>query len=397
MAEALVDGEFWLPSEFLSDDERLMEKQKFQNKINNTQSESKFCFPSEFPYGFYNSTSPVESLVGSIETESDEEDYMSGFTRQMARSLLQQAELNSSSVFGTENPKTKVMAGSPQSPLCGLGSWSGRSSGSSRGSPNGPSQVSSPPSTPFSSEDDALNLLYAAAGQVVRMKLNDETTYGRGFLGVPQKKPNSISVPVAKKSNVGFYSNEALIQQQLQANHFYQLNLKQQQQQQQQQCSAAWGRQTKSTQSVTQHQQQVQSSVGRTTGLGNGRCSRTLGLPPNAWPPLQQQNQSGSGMRAVFLNGSGARRESSGTGVFIPLRNGIASESPCSAALLPARVVQALNLNFEEMGLSEPQTRYVGGFGHGNALLSQHQSRSYRSHQPGMINTEVQLPQEWTY
>ncbi|KAF5176758.1 3-phosphoshikimate 1-carboxyvinyltransferase [Thalictrum thalictroides] len=398
MAEALDDGVFWLPSEFLTDDDILMEKHKFQNKMN-TQSESKFCFPSEFPYGFYNSSSPVESLVGSTETESDEEDYLAGFTRQMARSLLQQAELKSSSVFGTDNPKTKVMAGSPQSPLCGLGSWSGCSSGSSRGSPNGPSQVSSPPSTPFSSGDDALDLLYAAAGQVVRMKLNDETSYGRGLLGVPQKKPNSIPVPVGKKSNVGFYSNEALIQQQLQANHFYQLNLKHQQQQQ---CSAAWGRQTKSTQNVPQQQQQV-PSAGRRAGLGNGRCSRPLGLPPSAWPPLQQQNQNqnGSGMRAVFLNGSGARRESSGTGVFIPLRNGIASESrkkpSCSAALLPARVVQALNLNFDEMGLSGPQTRYVGGFGHGNALLSQHQSRSYRSHQPAMINTEVQLPQEWTY
>ncbi|PIA25912.1 hypothetical protein AQUCO_10300005v1, partial [Aquilegia coerulea] len=217
------------------------------------------------------------------------------------------------------------------------------------------------------------------------MKLNDETTYGRGFLGVPQKKPNSVSIPVAKKSNTqmkhSFSNNyKQIILIVMKTPLLFVTDLVLLFQQQQQQCSAAWGRQTKSTQSVTQHQQQVQSSVGRTTGLGNGRCSRTLGLPPSAWPPLQQQNQNGSGMGAVFLNGSGARRESSGTGVFIPLRMGllllnlVRSLVTCSAALLPARVVQALNLNFEEMGLSGPQTRYVGGFGHGNALLSQHQS-----------------------
>lgn len=389
MAEALDDGEFWLPSEFLTDDDILMGTRKCDIGAN------LFCFPSEFPSGALNS--PVESLVGSTETESDEDDYLSGFTRQMARSLLQ-AETNNSS-------KTRVMATSPQSPLCGIGSWSGKSSGSSRGSPNdGPSLVSSPPSTPsLNCKDDAWDLLYAAAGQVVRMKLNDEVpSYGnnRGLLGVPQK---------SVVNNAGCYSNPPLTQQQLQANHFYQLKQQQQQQQQQlQQCSSAWGRQVRPSSGPQPQPQQIPINNGRAAGLANGRCnSRPLGLPPSAWPPLQQQqqqqhqqqHQNGSGMRAVFLGGSGARRESTGTGVFLPRRNGNSSDSrrkpACSTVLLPARVVQALNLNFEGMG-NGGGSRYVGGSVHGNGFLSQPQKRSYRP-QPAMINTDLQLPQEWTY
>lgn len=56
-------------------------------------------------------------------------------------------------------------AGSPQSTLSGLGCWS------ADGSPNGPSQVASPPATPFSAENDTWELIYAAAGQVARMKM----------------------------------------------------------------------------------------------------------------------------------------------------------------------------------------------------------------------------------
>nr|DAD17881.1 TPA_asm: hypothetical protein HUJ06_019344 [Nelumbo nucifera] len=59
-------------------------------------------------------------------------------------------------------------------------------------------------------------------------------------------------------------------------------------------------------------------------------------------------------MKAVFLGGSGTRRECCGTGVFLPRRIGSPAESrkkpACSTVLLPARVVQALNLNFDDMG-----------------------------------------------
>ena len=49
----------------------------------------------EVPYtgfGYFgtssNLSSPVESMIGSSEIESDEEDYLVGLTRQMARSTL---------------------------------------------------------------------------------------------------------------------------------------------------------------------------------------------------------------------------------------------------------------------------------------------------------------------
>ncbi|KAH7655900.1 hypothetical protein IHE45_18G043400 [Dioscorea alata] len=91
------------------------------------------------------------------------------------------------------------------------------------------------------------------------------------------------------------------------------------------------------------------------------RYDRPLGLPSSAWPPLQPQRQqpqqqqppsapAGAGMRAIFLNGSGSRKPSGGTGV-LPRRAGNTNEarkkSACCTVLLPAKVVHALNLNLD--------------------------------------------------
>nr|DAD17972.1 TPA_asm: hypothetical protein HUJ06_019435 [Nelumbo nucifera] len=113
-------------------------------------------------------------------------------------------------------------------------------------------------------------------------------------------------------------------------------------------------------------------------------------------------------MSAVFLGGSGTRRECSGTSVFLPRRMGSPVESrkkpACSTVLLPARVVQALNLNFDGMGA---RPRIHGVFAatenvdnadpvtaRSNASLSQ-QKRSSRPQ--GSMNYEIRLPQDWTY
>ena len=105
MAESLDDGEFWLPPEFLTDNDIAMEKNE-RNCYHERDSEStKTLFPFEFSYGGFGSSSdlssPVESVVGSSETESDEEDYLSGLTRQMTRSTL----LDDSTAFASEKSK----------------------------------------------------------------------------------------------------------------------------------------------------------------------------------------------------------------------------------------------------------------------------------------------------
>lgn len=83
--------------------------------------------------------------------------------------------------------KARVVSGSPQSTLSGIGSWSGRSGGSSEGSPNGSTRVPSPTTTPFPAGNDAWEVLYEAAGQVARLKMNnDASKFGfqnRGVLG----------------------------------------------------------------------------------------------------------------------------------------------------------------------------------------------------------------------
>ncbi|KAJ8615108.1 hypothetical protein MRB53_034480 [Persea americana] len=129
MAENLDDGEFWSPSKFLTDD-ILMENQNSMGFKN----ERKAHFPCEFPYGFDSSesslSSPVESNVGSTETESDDDDYMVGsdayfpasLSRQMTQSMVFEEEKLVFPAFWNENSKAKkVMAGSPQSTLCEVG------------------------------------------------------------------------------------------------------------------------------------------------------------------------------------------------------------------------------------------------------------------------------------
>lgn len=290
------------------------------------------------------------------------------------------------------------MAGSPQSTLCEVGSWSRYSLGSSRGSSKGPSQVSSPPSTPMDHKDDAWDVLYAAAGQVVRMKLNDERLKfeSRGLLGPPGKP---VSGPVCTK--------EALSQLQMQHNQF-QL-LKQQQLMKQHQSSAIWGRQAKGAPSTPQQQFQNRARAG---GVGCAPVGRSWTMSSSPWPVQHPQQPAGSGMRAVFLGGSSTKRESTGTGVFLPRRVGSPTElrkkPGCSTVLVPARVVQALNLNLDDLGSTQPRFQNRQFPDHEAILMAPRgsstqpqQKRVFRPQPPQVAPTatsyEMRLPQEWTY
>ncbi|KAL2481608.1 Uncharacterized protein Adt_34574 [Abeliophyllum distichum] len=87
MAAELDDGEFWLPPQFLSDDDLLIGG---QNKIHPTKRTDDFSFAFGNSFGpFSDLSSPVESVMGSTETESDEDDYMTELTRKIAQSTIQ--------------------------------------------------------------------------------------------------------------------------------------------------------------------------------------------------------------------------------------------------------------------------------------------------------------------
>ncbi|KAJ3668907.1 hypothetical protein LUZ60_010857 [Juncus effusus] len=358
MEKEMQDAVFWLPSEFLDDD-------------------------------FFAQEEKSRILL----TESDEEeDCMAGLTKQMTRSILLNSE-NEHSALKTENPK--VMAGSPQSTLYG------------HDSSNGPSQVNSPPSSPLEqSKEDPWDLLYEAADQVMRMRMNDhiqnqysQAFRGHGILGSATKASQPISNPI-RNPYAGLYPNHnsVLTQRQIQAAQFFHLR-QQQLLKQQQQClaSAVWGKQNR-------------AQVG--SGYHNGA---PLGLSQSAWPSLHKTNPNplpGSNMRAVFLSGAGVKRESAGTGVFLPRRAGTPSEPPrkkpnCSTVLLPAKVVQALNLNLDEFGA---QPRMNGGFmldheeliNRTSMMAAAYQKQrfvdvqSQPSVQP-LGGHDLNLPQEWTY
>lgn len=417
MAVAREDVESWLPIEFLTAEEVLMDKENFNKNGFKTELKPSLCFPTEFPYEFDSLgtssalSSPVESVMGSsTETESsDEDDFLAGLTRRLTQQL-------------TVKPEKKwVMAGSPESTLSGLGSWSV----SSNGSPNG---VLSPPTTPYGAKNDTWDLIYAAAGQVARLKMTNNEGHrcnssnnfqGRGLLG-PARSQNPDLTSV-KHQNTGFYpsqSSPTFGNNVPQVNQYQQL-VRQEQQALRQQCSSIWERQQVKTNwqaqpQFHQHQHQQVQSRGRDVRYEDGRCGRPLGLPQSAWPPLQvhpqNQHSSSAGMRAVFLGGSGVKRECAGTGVFLPRRYGNPPDpkkkSGCSTVLLPAKVVQALNLNFDDMdisgGLAQPRlnnnasfhSEYDALMARRNALLAQ-QKRNLR--QENVLNREIRLPQEWTY
>lgn len=134
---------------------------------------------------------------------------------------------------------------------------------------------------------------------------------------------------------------------------------------------------------------------GRGAGVESG---------PTRHGPLHQQ--AGSEIRALFLDGSGSRGASCGTGVFLP-RCGTSVPSKkqqgkgCSAVLIPDRVVQALQLHFDQIAATSgpkaacfpPLHDVLVGYRHGMYSLQKRQSRKSMAN----IQNEMILPREWTY
>ncbi|XP_052112842.1 uncharacterized protein LOC107475783 isoform X2 [Arachis duranensis] len=133
------------------------------------------------------------------------------------------------------------------------------------------------------------------------------------------------------------------------------------------------------------------------------------------WPNSKVIVNGGPGMQAIFL---GSSQRSCGTGVFLPHRAGTNNFQPtkkpaCSPVLLPARVVHALNLNVQALGvhISPPQvhksnTRCEGmdnNYSNNNSSTKKKSDQKEVSKQCSVISqnqsssSEIFLPKEWTY
>ncbi|XP_059296655.1 uncharacterized protein LOC132049751 isoform X2 [Lycium ferocissimum] len=379
MENKLDDYEFWLPSQFLTDDDLLIDFKR-----------NKYLGPGFNPFGPHSDlSSPVESVIGSVDTESDEEEWL---THKMANSTLHQ-----DSGFGYGNTKGWSLSGSPQSTLCGC------KQGSGHGSPNCPSHASSPP--PVNGSSGAFDQLYAADGLY-------QTKTSRGSVATQNSKPSLASLNLNQPS---------LSYQQLQVAQFQ--RLKQQQMLKQGQAVFGSGKGGFEQYPVNQNHQQLVHSRGQSG------AARQMNSSVSGWSKLQQsqsQQQPGLGMRAIFLGNPGPKRECAGTGVFLPRRIGTTQTETrkkpgCSTVLLPDRVVQALNLNLEAMenlnleamdARSQPrvQARFYNGESgltlasgskYPNNMAVAQQRRNVRTEntysQPASMSQEFVLPQDWTY
>ncbi|XP_028779732.1 uncharacterized protein LOC114752227 isoform X2 [Neltuma alba] len=409
MAKAVNDAELWLPSQILTDADILGDKENDKNGVN-ADLDASFGFPSEFPYDFYSfgpsgsaMSSPVESVAGSTETDSSgsdvDEDFFAAWSRRLSQSSLYKTpKLTVATCCDrdkTEVQKTRGLARSPQSTLSGIGSWSGSSAVSGDRSPSIGSQVPSPPTTPFPAKNDlAWDVIYAAAGQVARLKMNSEVSkydfQNGAFLGAPRP-----AIPKTQAPSI--YSNQSFLQAQ---------------QASQQQCTSVWGRQAKADW-LAQQQQKMQNRAVRNVGYESVKCGRPLSMPHCAWSPLQVQTHNhqqvqlnGSGSRAAANGGSVGRRGCGGTGVFLPRQYGNPPEprkkTSCAPVLLPSKVVPGRNLKSDDLNAAN-QTGFSAAFAaeydalvaRRNALLLQQQRISGRPEE--VANHDLRLPQDWIY
>ncbi|CAM6047787.1 unnamed protein product [Sphagnum compactum] len=333
------------------------------------------CWPDVPSSPLTSSSSPR-----STETESiGDDDLLAGLVEQVAQTMLEgdeglnQRHRRSSTRTHSEAlaPSTSDMeankaVGSPQSSWSsGSSSSSGHSwlstsnAASSKGSSRVSSQVSSPPTTPVDpQQSDAWDLLYAAAGEVVRLKRNEQQQ---------QKRPLS-SFPVSRYH-----------QQHVQSQHQPQAYLLQQQSRQ-----------------YPIHHQQHQAARSGVAGKGcQGQYRSERFMDYNNASKWTAANGGGSGMRAVFLGSGGSGRESSGTGVFLPRCAGNGPElrrkPVCSTVLLPSRIVQVLNLNVDNIALRPSKPSFEDGW------LQASCGKACPSVLRQNAGPELSLPSEWTY
>ncbi|KAF5738482.1 hypothetical protein HS088_TW13G01381 [Tripterygium wilfordii] len=413
----MAKPEFWLPTGFIVDKDSAMETEILKKNASKADVAPSLSFPMEFPYEFdsFGSScsalsSPGESVVGCIETEScGEEDFlMTGLTRR-----LNQSSISETRKIGPKPESMWVMAGSPESTLSGARQLSVSSNGSSSGV--------SPPMTPFGERYNTWDLIYEAAGQVARLKMTNEAPkfYSSNFqarLGPreshgPARSQNQVT-GVIDTSHSDFceahgFTHNVSQQMNLQYQRARLEQLVKQRQHKQRQCASVWAKQVDLN--LQLQNQQIQSAAQRASGFQTGRCGNpvTVGVPQSAWPrllqsPLHQSQQFAAqsqhlnpGMKAIVPGGSGVKRVCAGTGVFLPRRYGNNNPQPCkktgySAATLPVKVVHSHPHTQAAFNTVLP-SEYEALVARRNAVLTL-QKRMLQQE-----NHDLGLPQEWAY
>ncbi|KAL6503756.1 hypothetical protein OROGR_025679 [Orobanche gracilis] len=275
MAGSVEGAGFWLPSEFF--DDFVMGRENFEkNHSADAESDSEFCFPNEFPYVF---------------------------------------EIQSGEHF---KEKRRVMSSSPQSTLANMWSFSGRSAGgSSNCSPNG---VNSPPTTPPDEENDSVgDLIYRAAGQVEKLKLNGGSFKQAGLLSPPKNVERLYSAAHNPTPSVFhyLYLQEQMVKQQIQG-----------------------GRVCYGEPQMYQMRSGEQKAVG-----GAGQHGWPIQPNPTRICRLDPKTVLFGGSRG---GESAVRRQCAGTGVFLPRRYGNINDG-YSPVFTRERNVHALDTNLDKI------------------------------------------------
>ncbi|GAB2299911.1 hypothetical protein Dimus_033959 [Dionaea muscipula] len=359
--EEFDDGcEFLLPSHFLTDDDIILDFAGDDGKcggidglslnFSGFDSSSSLSSSSSGSVGVSDLGSPVDSVSGSWMTEmesssctSDEEIYniAAGLTRRLARSSIDD--------YVKPNSKGWGLSRSPQSTLSGgvFGGCDCRQMSSSSGSPCSPMT------------GKGRDLLREVASS-----MRSRREEGTGFFD----SSRALRLNRSPRNPKSFPSSPFEKEKQQLVNQ-----------------GGVWG------QAKSDGQGRNRSVVGRKIDAGR---PTPLSSPSSGsgWPP---PHSPGSGMRAMFLDSPGSKRERAGTGVFLPKPTDsrcCRKQPSCSTVLIPAKVVQALNNMNMQSSLPSPSRDFdlVMRTGRNDEMRSQKDS-------PRANNVEVQLPQEWTY
>ncbi|QCD86885.1 hypothetical protein DEO72_LG3g1414 [Vigna unguiculata] len=160
-------------------------------------------------------------------------------------------------------------------------------------------------------------------------------------------------------------------------------------------------------QKIQNHQQMRHLGPQESSGEPKLQYTKSTSRSLHTRPKLVN---GGPGMRVIFL---GSKQRSCGTGVFLPQSAGTnfqPSKRPaCAPVFLPARVVQALNLNVHALGVqvSPPQVQRYNPMICREACnknsLEKRSDQKDASKQCSFISQnrsssrEIFLPKEWTY